>query len=76
MTVARLPCAAQVFAAALFALVAMAPASAEENLVAPAPTPPPAAGPTKDAAQGFCGDTIVGHCILLLEKLGAHKTRL
>jgi len=56
MTFARLPAVNVVFASVLFALVAMSWANAEESLVAPAPTPPPAAGPTKDAAQGFCGD--------------------
>lgn len=44
------------FAAMLFALGAMSSAKAEENIVAPAPTPPPSAGPTVSAAEGFCGD--------------------
>ncbi|MEZ5899617.1 MAG: hypothetical protein AB7S74_06130 [Hyphomicrobium sp.] len=42
--------------AMLFALGAMTSAIAEENIVTPAPTPQPAAGPTVSAAQGFCGD--------------------
>jgi len=33
-------------------------ATAEENLVKPAATPAPAAGPTKGNAEGFCGDPL------------------
>lgn len=46
------------FAAALAALLSFAPAMAEENLVKPEATPAPAAGPTKNAAEGFCGDAL------------------
>ena len=44
--------------AALFVSVAGASAAfAVDDAVKPAPTPPPAAGPTKAAAEAFCGDT-------------------
>lgn len=33
-------------------------AFAEESIVAPPPTPAPSAGPTKSAAEGFCGEVI------------------
>ncbi len=35
-----------------------APASAADDIVKPAPTPPPSAGPTLAAAQAFCGETV------------------
>lgn len=44
------------FAAMVVVLGAMSPAKAEETLVAPAPTPAPSAGPTINAAHGFCGE--------------------
>ena len=48
---------ARLFAAALFAAASFAVAArAEDPVVTPAPTPPPAAGPTKAAAEAFCGD--------------------
>lgn len=47
------------FLAAAF-LVLMPAARAEEPLVAPAATPAPAAGPTKSAAEGFCGEAMAG----------------
>lgn len=42
--------------AAAFCVIASAAASAADDIVKPAPTPPPSAGPTIAAAQGFCGD--------------------
>lgn len=37
-------------------ILTAAPACAEESAVAPAPTPAPSAGPTRAAAEGFCGE--------------------
>ncbi|MGQ0456949.1 MAG: hypothetical protein ACT4OU_07795 [Hyphomicrobium sp.] len=48
-------CSAACAALALTAL-AVAPAFAADDIVKPAPTPPPAAGPTVAAAQAFCGE--------------------
>jgi len=48
----------RLFAAAALATLLLAPAIAEESVVKPAPTPAPATGPTKNAAEGFCGDAI------------------
>lgn len=42
--------------AATLALSLSAAVRAEEPVVAPAQTPEPAAGPTKAAAEGFCGE--------------------
>lgn len=50
---------ARFLAVAVLALTLAAPLRAEENIVAPAPTPAPAAGPTKSAAEGFCGEAAV-----------------
>jgi hypothetical protein len=44
--------------AAVLAVLCSAPTRAADDIVKPEPTPPPAAGPTVAAAQGFCGDTI------------------
>ncbi len=44
--------------AAILAILCSAPALAADDIVKPAPTPPPSAGPTVAAAQGFCGDKI------------------
>lgn len=45
-------------AAALVTAVFASPAFAVDDIVKPAPTPAPAAGPTVAAAQGFCGDVV------------------
>lgn len=47
-------------AAIITIAASMSALAAEESIVAPAPTPPPSAGPTKAAAEAFCGDTIAG----------------
>lgn len=47
---------ARFFAAVVAAASLVTAAHAEDSVVAPAPTPPPAAGPTKAAAEAFCGD--------------------
>jgi len=57
-----------IYAPILAALLAGAlPAFADEPLVKLAPTPMPAAGPTVDAAQAFCGDP-TGKAAELIER--------
>jgi hypothetical protein len=61
--------------AAVIAVAASVPALAEESIVAPAPTPPPAAGPTKAAAEAFCGDTVLGAKDLIARYSGDAKLK-
>ncbi len=61
--------------AAILAVATAASAIAEESIVAPAPTPPPAAGPTKTAAEAFCGDTVAPAKDLIARYSGEAKLK-